>query len=43
MYTFLNEEDPYEAAKDEVLRYKWIEDSKKLNGDFKPATNLKSI
>jgi len=39
----LNEEDPYEAAKDEVLRYKWIEESQRVHGDFKPAYNLKSI
>ena len=28
------ENDPYEANNFEVLRSKWIEDSKKLYGDF---------
>lgn len=31
---FLSENDPYEANAFEVLRSKWIEDSKKLYGDF---------
>ena len=31
---FLSENDPYEANQFEVLRSKWIEDSKKLYGDF---------
>lgn len=34
---FLFENDPYEANAFEVLRSKWIEDSKKLYGDFIPA------
>ena len=34
---FLSENDPYEANSFEVLRSKWIEDSKKLYGEFKPA------
>jgi hypothetical protein len=32
---FLSENDPYEASGFEVLRSKWIEDSKKLYGEFK--------
>lgn len=28
MYPFFNEDDPYEATKEEVLRAKWIEESK---------------
>ena len=31
---FLSENDPYEANAFEALRAKWIDDSKKLNGDF---------
>lgn len=31
---FLSENDPYEANSFEVLRSKWIEDSKKIYGDF---------
>ncbi len=31
---YLSENDPYEANQFEVLRSKWIEDSKKLYGDF---------
>ena len=31
---FLSENDPYEANAFEVLRSKWIEDSKRLYGDF---------
>jgi len=34
---FLSENDPYEASGFEVLRSKWIDDSKKLYGEFKPA------
>lgn len=32
---FLSEDDPYEANAFEVLRAKWINDSKMLYGDFK--------
>ena len=39
----MNEEDPYEAAKDEVLRYKWIEESKNLYGEFKPSFKETSL
>jgi len=31
---FLSEDDPYEASSFEVLRAKWIQDSKKLYGEF---------
>lgn len=31
---FLSENDPYEANAFEVLRSKWIDDSRKLYGDF---------
>lgn len=34
---FLSEDDPYEANAFEVLRAKWISDSKMLYGDFKFA------
>jgi hypothetical protein len=34
---FLSEDDPYEANAFEVLRAKWINDSKMLYGDFKSA------
>jgi hypothetical protein len=34
---FLSENDPYEANAFEVLRARWIEDSKKLYGDFVTA------
>jgi len=31
---YLAENDPYEASSYDVLRSKWLEDSKKLYGDF---------
>lgn len=31
---YLAENDPYEASAFEVLRAKWIQDSKKIYGDF---------
>lgn len=34
---FLSEDDPYEANAFEVLRAKWINDSKMLYGDFKSS------
>lgn len=34
---FLSEDDPYEANAFEILRAKWIHDSKKLYGDFKSS------
>jgi len=40
---FLSESDPYEANSFEVLRSKWIEDSKKLYGDFKPSDGNQSL
>lgn len=43
LFPFLSEEDPYEAAKGEVLRHKWIEESKNLYGDFKPSFQENSL
>jgi hypothetical protein len=40
---FLSEGDPYEASAFEVLRSKWIEDSKKLYGDFGTSTAKKDL
>ena len=40
---FLCENDPYEANSFEVLRSKWIEDSKKLYGDFTQAHGNNSL
>lgn len=37
------EDDPYEATKFEVLRAKWMSDSKILYGEFKPSNNLQSL
>lgn len=37
------EEDPYEASKFEILRQKWLDDSKILYGDFKPSHSLQSL
>jgi hypothetical protein len=37
------EDDPYEAAKIEILRAKWIEESKVLHGEFKPSNSIKSL
>lgn len=34
---FFGDEDPYEATKFEMLRAKWLHDSKILYGDFKPS------
>ena len=34
---FLSQDDPYEANAFEVLRAKWINDSKMLYGDFKAS------
>lgn len=43
MGSFMGEADPYEVNKFEILREKWMSDSKMLYGDFKPANNLKSL
>lgn len=43
LFPFLSEDDPYEAAKDEVFRHKWIEESKNLYGDFKPSYKEASL
>mmetsp|Transcript_19821 Transcript_19821/g.18864 ORF Transcript_19821/g.18864 Transcript_19821/m.18864 type:complete len:116 (+) Transcript_19821:581-928(+) len=39
----MGEDDPYEASKFEILRAKWIHESKILFGEFKPANSLKSL
>lgn len=36
-YSFLAQEDPYDATKNEILRAKWMEEAKMLYGDFKPT------
>jgi len=36
-YTFLSQNDPYEASRDEKLRALWIEECKNLYGPFKPS------
>lgn len=35
-YSFLLQQDPYDATKDEILRSKWMEEARMLYGDFKP-------
>lgn len=35
--SFLFQDDPYESTKLEILKHRWLEDSKILYGDFKPA------
>lgn len=40
---FLSENDPYEANAFEVLRARWIADSKKLYGDFVPSHGHKTL
>jgi hypothetical protein len=37
MVSFLFNDDPYESTKLEVMKYRWLEDSKILYGDFRPA------
>ena len=37
MVSFLYNDDPYESTKLEVMKYRWLEDSKILYGDFRPA------
>lgn len=34
MYPFFIEQDPYEATIEEVLKHKWMEEAKKLHGEF---------
>jgi hypothetical protein len=43
LFHYLKEDDPYEAAKDEVLRHKWIEECKNLFDDFKPCYKQNSL
>lgn len=40
---FLSENDPYEANAFEVLRARWISDSKKLYGDFVPSHGAREL
>jgi len=40
---FKYEDDPYEASKYEVLRAKWLNESKMLYGEFKPASTAHSL
>ena len=35
--------DPYETAQDQILRAKWMEESKILSGPFIPSTGEKSL
>jgi hypothetical protein len=37
MASFLFSDDPYESTKLEVMKYKWLEDSKILYGNFRQA------
>jgi len=41
--TFLSNDDPYEVTHDEVLKAKWLNESKILHGDFKPSQNDKCL
>jgi len=46
MLSFYSNDDPYESSKFEILREKWLSESKILYGDFKPSQSqygLKSI
>ena len=40
---FLSESDPYEANAFEVLRARWISDSKKLYGNFLPSHGAREL
>lgn len=42
-YLFLASGDPYEVAKDERMKSRWIEEAKLLFGDFCPAGATKPI
>lgn len=42
-YTFLSQNDPYEASRDEKLRALWIEECKNLYGPFKPSGSQKPL
>ena len=42
-YSFLSQDDPYDATKDEILRTKWIEEAKMIFGRFKPQSVQKPI
>ena len=42
-YLFLASGDPYEIAKDERMKSRWVEEAKLLYGDFNPAGVSKPI
>ena len=42
-YSFLSQDDPYDIAKDDILRNKWIEEAKMIYGEFKPGGLTKPI
>ena len=42
-YLFLASGDPYEIAKDERMKSRWVEEAKLLYGDFNPAGVTKPI
>ena len=37
MVSFLYSDDPYESTKHEVMKHRWVEDSKILYGNFRPS------
>ena len=43
LHELLKEDDPYEQTVEEVMRNKWIEESKKLYGDFMPFAKAKGL
>lgn len=43
IYSFLSQNDPYEATRDEKLRSLWIDECKRLFGPFKPAGTDKPL
>jgi hypothetical protein len=43
MASFLFSDDPYESTKLEVMKYRWLEDSKILYGNFRPAHNDQNL
>eukprot|EP00347_Sterkiella_histriomuscorum_P017324 403349821 len=42
-YSFLLQDDPYDATKDEILRTKWMDEARQLFGDFKPSGPQKPL
>jgi len=43
VFPFLCVDDPYESAREELLRSRWAEDNKILHGEFKPAKRERSL